>query len=136
MHATAEELLDTLRIDDSGVPIYVQVRDQLLRAIGAGALGPGDRMPTMRQIAVALKIDLNTARHAYEELERTGAITIVRARGTFVAEQPPSPDPAAAARRADELAHRTIAMAAAGGLDPQDVAQRMIDILKRNGAEK
>ena len=50
------------------MPIYVQVRDQILRALGEGRLKPGDRMPTMRQVAVALRIDLNTARRAYDEL--------------------------------------------------------------------
>jgi len=135
MLTDSETMLGTLRIDGSGVPIYIQIRDQLLQAIGAGMLRPGERMPTMRQIAVALKIDLNTARHAYDELERTGAITIVRARGTFVAERPPPADLAAQEARAIGLAQRTIAMATAAGLDPLDVARRIIDITKRNGAD-
>ena len=66
-------MLDSLHIERSGVPIYVQIRDQLLRAIGAGVLKPGERMPTMRQVAVALKIDLNTVRHAYDALARRPA---------------------------------------------------------------
>ena len=64
------------------MPISVQIREQMLRAIGAGILGPGDQMPTMRQVAVALKVDLNTVRHAYDELQQAGAIVILRARGT------------------------------------------------------
>ena len=138
MQTDVEKMLGTLHIDGSGVPIYIQIRDQLLQAIGAGMLKPGDQMPTMRQIAVALKIDLNTARHAYDELEHTGAITIVRARGTYVAERQPPTDlaaHAAHATRAAELARRTIAAAAAAGLDPLDVARRIIDITKRNGAD-
>lgn len=135
MRSDSEKMLGTLQIDGSGVPIYIQIRDQLLQAIGAGMLHPGDQMPTMRQIAVALKIDLNTARHAYDELERTGAITIVRARGTFVAERPPPTDLAAQAARAAGLAQRTIAAANAAGLDPLDVARRIIDLTQRNGAD-
>ena len=46
-------------------------------------------MPTMRQVAVSLKVDLNTVRHANTDLEQTGAIVILRARGTYVAERPP-----------------------------------------------
>src|SRR3977135_854944 len=84
------DLLKSLRLDASGVPIYVQLRDQILRHLGAGVLDRGDQMPTMREVAVALKIDLNTVRHAYDELERMGAITLVRGRGSFVAEPPPA----------------------------------------------
>ena len=68
----------------------MQLREQILRQLGAGLLAPGDQMPTMRQVAVALKVDLNTVRHAYDELERMGAITLIRGRGSFVAEPPPA----------------------------------------------
>jgi GntR family transcriptional regulator len=117
---------DTLRVQRGGVPIYVQIRDQLLGAIGAGRLCPGERMPTMRQVALALKIDLNTVKHAYDELERAGAIVLVRGSGTFVAESPPSIDLAAQEARVESLAHRTIAAAAAAGIDPAAVARRII----------
>jgi DNA-binding transcriptional regulator YhcF (GntR family) len=82
-------MLDTLHIEASGVPIYVQIRDQILAAIASGALKPGERMPTMREVAVALRIDLNTVRHAYESAQESGALTLVRAQGTYVAERPP-----------------------------------------------
>ena len=84
------DLLNTLRLESSGVPIYVQLREQILRQLGAGVLAAGDQMPTMREVAVALKVDLNTVRHAYDELERIGAITLVRGRGSFVAKPPPA----------------------------------------------
>jgi GntR family transcriptional regulator len=58
------DLLSTLRLDSSGVPIYVQLREQILRSLGAGVLAGGEQMPTMREVSVALKIDLNTVRHA------------------------------------------------------------------------
>jgi GntR family transcriptional regulator len=124
-------VLDTLYIERSGVPIYVQIRDQLLRAIGAGVLKPGEKMPTMRQVAVALRIDLNTVRHAYDALARTGAIIIQPARGTFVAERPPEADETGRAERLADLAHRTIASARAIGLDPVEVAQHMMLIENR-----
>lgn len=119
-------MLDTLHIERSGVPIYVQIRDQVLRAIGAGVIKPGEKMPTMRQVAVALKVDLNTVRHAYDALARTGAITIQPARGTFVAEKPPRMDDAGRAERLADLAHRTIALARATGLDPVELAELML----------
>lgn len=125
-------MLDSLRLDRSGVPIYVQIRDQVLRAIGAGLVAAGERMPTMRQVAVALRVDLNTVRHAYDDLARAGAITVLPARGTFVAERPPAPDPAVAAARLEGFVHQTIAAAAASGLDPVEVAHAIL----ANAAER
>lgn len=111
-------MLDALHLEDAGVPVYVQIRDQLLRAIGVGDLAPGEQLPTMRQVAVALKVDLNTVRRAYSELENAGAIVIVRARGTYVAEQPPPYDAARHAERTAQLAMQVLGMAKSAGIDP------------------
>ena len=124
MH-TQEQLLGRLRIEDTGVPIYVQLREQFLRAMGAGLLSPGDQMPTMRQVAVALKVDLNTVRRAYDELERLGAVTLVRGRGSFVAEPPPAMEGPAHETHTDNLARQTLAAAAALGVDPLALAKRI-----------
>ncbi|MCG2625876.1 GntR family transcriptional regulator [Bradyrhizobium sp. WYCCWR 13023] len=118
-------LLESLRLDNSGVPIYIQLRDQILRNLGAGVLARGDQMPTMREVAVALKIDLNTVRHAYDELERMGAITLVRGRGSFVAEPPPATSVREQAKQIDGLAKQTLATAAAAGIDPVALADRI-----------
>ena len=134
MHTQVQSVLTSLRVEDTGVPIYVQLREQLLRALGAGVLEPGDQMPTMRQVAVALKVDLNTVRHAYDELERMGAINLVRGRGSFVAERPAPLDEETGAARADDLARQTLAAAAAMGVDPQVIARRIIDLARSKGA--
>ncbi len=124
------------RIENNGVPIYVQIREQFLRAIGSGALRPGEQLPTMRELAVGLKVDLNTVRHAYDELEQTGAITVLRARGTYVAERPPPVDAARQAKRIQALAHQAIALAASAGIDPAEVAQEMLQLSKRQGGRR
>ncbi|MDB5497260.1 MAG: GntR family transcriptional regulator [Phenylobacterium sp.] len=124
MHTQAQTLA-VLRLEDTGVPIYVQLREQFLRAMGAGLLSPGDQMPTMRQVAVALKVDLNTVRHAYDELERLGAVVLVRGRGSFVAEPPPAMEGAAHETQTDNLARQTLAAAAALGVDPAALARRI-----------
>jgi GntR family transcriptional regulator len=108
------------------VPIYVQLREQLLGAIGAGVLAPGDQMPTMRQVAVALKVDLNTVRHAYDELERAGAIRLERGRGSFVADAPPVMSADARTTQIENLARQSLAIAQAQGIDPKDLAERII----------
>ena len=125
MHTLRQKALDNLRLEASGVPIYVQLRDQLMAAIGAGTLAPGAQMPTMREVAVALKIDLNTVRHAYDELERAGAISLERGRGSFVTAAPPLIDPPTRAAQTDDLARQALAMAAAQGLDPLALAERI-----------
>jgi|SRR5215471_10247140 len=81
-----------LSLQDGGVPIYVQLRDQIAAAVGSGRLRPGEQLPTMREVAVELRIDLNTVQRAYAELEREGILTMVRGRGSFVTEKPPPRD--------------------------------------------
>jgi GntR family transcriptional regulator len=123
-------------IERSGVPIYVQIRDQFHRAIGNGSLRPGEQLPTMRQLAVELKVDLNTVRHAYDELERSGVIVILRARGTYVAEKPTPVDAANQARKVQSLAHQVIALATSSGIDPADVANELLKVAKQRGSKR
>jgi len=124
MH-TPQQLLSALHIETTGVPIYVQLREQMLGAMGAGLLRPGDQMPTMRQVAVALRVDLNTVRHAYDDLEKMGAVRLERGRGTFVAEPPAPPEPDAQARAADRLARQALAQAQAAGVTPELLLERI-----------
>jgi GntR family transcriptional regulator len=102
-----------------------------LRQLGAGVLAPGDQMPTMREVAVALKVDLNTVRHAYDELERMGAITLVRGRGSFVAKPPPAMGARAQQAQADSLAKQVLATAVTMGIDPLTVADRIRALAKQ-----
>lgn len=119
-------MLDALTIQDNGVPIYVQLREQILAMIGRGALKPGQRIPTMRQVAVALKIDLNTVQRAYAELERDGVLTKQRGVGTFVtAAAPPPRDTRKLAR---ELAARAAAQAQAAGISPRELAAALREL--------
>src|ERR1700704_1299569 len=111
-------MLQALTLQDNGVPIYVQLREQIAAAIGHGVLTPGARLPTMREVAVALKIDLNTVQRAYAELEREGILTLVRGRGTFVAEAPPAKS---GKSEASALAAKTAAQAQALGVGLDDL---------------
>ena len=123
-------------LERSGVPIYLQIRDQLRHAIGNGTLRPGEQLPTMRELAVQLKVDLNTVRHAYDELERSGVIVILRARGTFVAETPPPVDVARQASKVRSLAHQVMALAASSGIDPAEVANELLKVAKQRGSKR
>jgi len=121
-------MLDGLVLQDNGIPIYVQLREQILAAIGRGLLKPGAQLPTMRQVAVALKIDLNTVQRAYGELEKDGVLTKVQGRGTFVAENPPVKSRKADARA---LAAQVAAQAKAAGIDLSDLAEALTKMAAR-----
>jgi GntR family transcriptional regulator len=135
MHTQAQ-ILAALRLGETGVPIYVQLREQFLHAIGAGQLSPGDQMPTMRQVAVTMKVDLNTVRRAYDELERLGALELVRGRGSFVAQPPPPKAGQEHDRDIENLARQTLAAAAGLGLDPFALANRIAALAADKGDGK
>ena len=124
MHTVQQKIVNALRLESSGVPIYVQLRDQLLRWVTTGALKPGEQMPTLRQVAVAVRVDLNTVRHAYDALEGMGIIVLVRGRGSFVADDLPQiSDPV---ETVDVLARQVLHLAGAAGIDPHHLAERIL----------
>ena len=70
----------------SGVPIYVQIVDQVRRAVEVGGLRSGERLPTVRRLAEDLAIAPNTIVRAYNELQRMGLVDSKPGVGTVVAE--------------------------------------------------
>jgi GntR family transcriptional regulator len=72
---------------NSGVPIYRQIQDQIRYAVAAGLLQSGEQLPTVRALAVELQVNPNTVIKAYTELERAGVLTTEQGSGTFVAPQ-------------------------------------------------
>jgi GntR family transcriptional regulator len=74
------------RLDSStGVPFYRQIIDQVLLAVGDGRLKPGTQLPTVRQLAVDLSVNLNTVAKAYREMEIRGIVQTQQGTGTFIA---------------------------------------------------
>jgi len=69
----------------SGVPIYLQLMEQVKHAVGTGALRPGDQLPGIRSLAEELVINPNTVAKAYRELEHAGVIELRHGAGAFVA---------------------------------------------------
>ena len=122
-------MLHDLTIQDTGVPIYVQLREQILALIGRGRLKPGAQLPTMRQVAVALKIDLNTVQRAYAELERDGVLLKQRGVGTFVAEA--GPPPRNPRKLAQEFASRIAGEAKVHGIALEDLAEALTRLAER-----
>ena len=79
-------------------PIYEQVRDALRQLILSGAIAPGEKLPSVRELAASLAINPNTIQRSYRELEALGLINTVHGKGAFAAT-----DGAAAHRRTHEL---------------------------------
>jgi GntR family transcriptional regulator len=65
-------------------PLYAQLDRAIRVAIATGRLRPGDKLPTVRQLAVDLRINANTVAKVYGELERTGVLATRRGVGTFI----------------------------------------------------
>ena len=122
-------MLDELLIQSNGIPIYVQLREQILALIGRGVLKPGDRLATMRQVAVALKIDLNTVQRAYAELKRDGVLTKVRGVGTFITQTPPQPRNAR--KQIQEFAFKIAALAKSQGIGLGELAETLAKLAER-----
>ena len=68
----------------SGVPIYLQLMEQVKHAVETGALRPGDQLPGIRPLAEELVINPNTVAKAYRELEHEGVIELRHGAGAFV----------------------------------------------------
>lgn len=79
-----------LRIDpSSAVPVYAQVVEQVRTLIALRALRPGDKLPSVRELAAQVRINRNTAAKAYQLLEAAGVLETRAGQGTFVADGVP-----------------------------------------------
>jgi GntR family transcriptional regulator len=107
-------------------PIYAQLERALRAAVAAGRLRPGDQLPTVRQLAVDLRINANTVARVYAELERSAVIETRRGVGSFVSASPlQARPPAERARRLRAFATRVLADAAAAGFGVDDVIEAL-----------
>jgi GntR family transcriptional regulator len=103
-------------------PIYAQLERALRASVASGRLRPGDQLPTVRQLAVDLRVNANTVARVYAELERAGVIETQRGVGSFVAASPvQARPPAEHAKRLRAFATRVLADATASGFSIDDV---------------
>ena len=118
------------------MPLHAQLERSIRVAIASHRLKPGDQLPTVRQLAVALRINANTVAKVYTHLERTGALETRRGVGTFVAE---AAAPVAArhqeARDAElrDIAMRALADASAHGFSAADL-RRVLTALSKGAS--
>lgn len=111
----------------SPLPIYAQVMDQIRRGIAVGTLGPGDQLPTVRQLAVDLRINPNTVARVYKELEREGLIATRQGSGTFVAAEQPIVSDEQRREELKRVARSAIAEAVMLGFTQSELVQEILE---------
>lgn len=126
----------TFRLDTaSGVPFYRQVIDQIRGGIAIGALRPGEQLPTVRALAVDLKVNLNTVAKAYKELEIRGVLATQQGSGTFIAAVAQERDELERRRQVVQLVDELLARAAALGLPLAEIRAELEDRLQERMEE-
>jgi GntR family transcriptional regulator len=109
----------------SGVPVYRQIIDQVHGARASGAIGPGERLPTVRQLAVDLKVNPNTVVRAYRELELTGVLTTHQGTGTFLTCVVVERNDAEHQQKLDQLVGEFVARAGREGFTVRELQERL-----------
>jgi GntR family transcriptional regulator len=117
----------------SGVSPYLQVVQQVRRALRLGLLREGDQLPTVKDVVAKLAINPNTVLKAYRELENTGLVTARPGVGTFVLKTLSDPSLAAHGPLRKDL-QRWIAKARLAGLDDESI-EALFDATFRGATE-
>jgi len=116
------------RLDpSSGVPFYRQVIDQVLLAVADGRLKPGTQLPTVRQLAVDLSVNLNTVAKAYREMEIRGIVETQQGTGTFVATRRADRRPAERRKALEGLLDRFVALAGSSGFSLEELTDALME---------
>ncbi|GHU60987.1 putative HTH-type transcriptional regulator YhcF [Spirochaetia bacterium] len=111
----------------SGVPVYRQIINQIENAVVSGRMAVGDRLPTIRSLAVGLKINPNTIAKAYNELEIRGIVQTQVGSGTYIADK--KPDVAdARQKKLREAAERFLQEAGELGAGREELIKLLEDI--------
>ena len=109
-----------------GVPIYLQLMEQVKHAIETGALKPGDQLPGIRPLAEQLVINANTVAKAYRELEHEGVIELKHGAGAFVSGSGEGQKLADKFRSAQPLVASAVERLRARGLSDEEI-RRMFE---------
>ena len=105
-------------------------------AIARGTLPVGTQLPTVRQLAVDLRISPNTVAQAYRDLESVGYIATRQGRGTFVKERPPPAAPGERQARLEALFHKALGEAATLGLNPGEFLDQLTQYIRAHEGGK
>ena len=110
----------------SGVPIYLQLMEQVKHAIETGALRPGEQLPGIRPLAEELVMNPNTVAKAYRELEHEGVIELRQGAGAFVSDKAPAKKDADKLRAAQATIAAAIEKLRARGVTDEEI-RRLVE---------
>ena len=110
----------------SGVPIYLQLMEQVKYAIETGAVKPGEQLPSIRPLAEELVINPNTVAKAYRELEHDGVIELRQGAGAFVSDKAPTRQNAERLKAAQVLVAQGIERLRARGISDEEI-RRLVE---------
>ena len=105
----------------SGVPIYLQLMEQVKHAIETGALRPGEQLPGIRPLAEQLVVNPNTVAKAYRELEHEGIVELRQGAGAFVTEQARPKEAANALRAGQAVVASAVEKLRARGITDEEI---------------
>jgi len=110
----------------SGIPIYLQVVERIKERLAAGQLRPGEQLPTVRALALELRVNFNTIARAYRIMDESGIISTQQGRGTYILELP-TPEAAENIRlqALEDLTQRYLADAERLGVSPEELDEVM-----------
>ena len=108
---------------DSGIPVYIQLGEQIRILIRNGSLKAGDLMPTTRSLAVQLGINVNTVARVYRDLQSSGHLCLKRGVGTFVADGVRQPMQKEQFALLEQKVDQIIKISKDAGISPTELAQ-------------
>src|SRR6185312_13714065 len=111
-------------------PIYIQIVDEVRRALVLGTLAPDGPLPSVRDLAVKLRVNPNTVSQAYRELERQGMVYVRRGQGTYAS--PGHTDGIERRALAEGVARRALHDARRNGLG----ADELVDAIRSHEAQR
>ena len=115
---------------NAGMPVYRQILDQIKYYIASGILKPGDRLPSIRELAQTLTVNPTTVVRVYADLEHEGVIEMQHGRGAFVTERSFRMTSAQRERKVRELARRLVVEAAQMGAPASQVLRAVREELE------
>lgn len=105
----------------SGQPIYLQIADGLRQQIISGILQPGEKLPSVRELAAELSINPNTIQRSYRELELGGWTVSIPGKGIFVCQNHKEPEQTKLLEEFEEITKKLLDL----GISPEELRQRI-----------
>ena len=133
--ASHEESINFTLDPAKGTPVYRQIIQQIEYAILSGRMRPGDRLPTIRSLAVELKTNPNTIARAYSELEIRGILATQVGSGTYISDKKPVIEDDSLNRKIREVLVRFVQEMRSLGVDNRETVKLIESFFKEEKNE-